>query len=498
MLFNSIDYLFFFPIVLLIYYLIPHKVKHVWLLLASYYFYMCWNAEYALLIFSSTVVTYVCGLALEKIKQAEGKGEAKRRCMKVAVFVTALLNFSVLFYFKYTNFVLYTVKKGFGLLGIHVDIPSFDVLLPVGISFFTFQVVGYVIDVYRNETSAEKNFVRYALFVSFFPKLVSGPIERSENLLNQLKEIKSFNVFRVKSGLLTIAYGLFLKIVIADNISNIINPVFSKVEEYGGMELLVAAILFAFQVYCDFEGYTKMAIGSAELLGYHLLENFRAPYLAISVKDFWRRWHISLTSWFRDYLYIPIGGSKQGKIRKQVNTLIVFLCSGLWHGAAWHYVLWGGLNGLLSVGDDLLTPIKKRWSSCFKMGEKSLMYRTVCRLITFILIDITWVFFRADSVRDAIYILVSVVKDFRFIWFTNGGFATLFLSEREMMIIMLSLLILFLVDYLRERGNNIKTIIFSWNIVFRWMFYWMCFMIILYWGAYGLDYEQKQFIYFQF
>lgn len=340
MVFNSINYLIFFPIVLLVNFILPKRIRYIWLLAASYFFYMCWNAKYALLILASTVITYLCGMALDCVLSVNNKNTSILK--KVILAISLLLNLGILFYFKYTNFILENIEKIFNFLKIECSIPVVDIMLPVGISFFTFQALGYTLDVYRGELKAEKNFFRYALFVSFFPQLVAGPIERSKNLLLQLKKPQDFNVDRAKSGLLTIAYGLIVKIVIADTIASVIDPVFLMPENYKGMEMLFATILFGFQIYCDFNGYTQIAIGSAEMLGYKLNENFDSPYMACSVKDFWRRWHISLTSWFRDYLYIPLGGNRKGKWRKELNTLIVFLCSGLWHGASWHYVIWGG------------------------------------------------------------------------------------------------------------------------------------------------------------
>lgn len=342
MLFNSVSYLIFFPVVVLITFLIPNKIRYIWLLITSYFFYMNWNARYGLLILTTTIITYSCSIGIE-IADEKKNNERSAKIIKKAILTASLFaNFGLLFYFKYTNFMIRTISSLSEMLHANIKMPTYDILLPVGISFFIFQAVGYTIDVYRGDIKAEKNVLRYALFVSFFPQLVAGPIERSENLLTQLRRPTKFNSKKAESGLLTIVYGLFLKIVIADNIARLIDPIFVSIKDYNGMQLFYAVVLFAFQIYCDFEGYSLMAIGSAEILGYKLHINFNAPYLALSVKDFWRRWHISLTSWFRDYLYIPLGGSHKGKVRKQFNTMIVFLCSGLWHGAAWKYVAWGG------------------------------------------------------------------------------------------------------------------------------------------------------------
>ena len=379
-----------------------------------------------------------------------------------------------------------------------VQYSNFDIVLPVGISFFIFQAIGYTIDVYRDDIEAEKNLFRYALFVSFFPQLVAGPIERSKNLLTQLRGDTKFDVDNAKSGLLIMAYGLFMKIAVADNISAVIDPIFSDPDAYSGMSLLFANILFAFQIYCDFNGYTQIAIGSASVLGLKLNQNFSSPYMGNSVKDFWRRWHISLTSWFRDYLYIPLGGSRKGKIRKQFNTMIVFICSGLWHGAAWHYVVWGGLNGFFSILEDILNPFKEKIDKRLSIKTGKFMYKVFQRILTFILIDFAWLFFRAPSFRIALDMLVKIKNDFNIAWLINFDFTSIFSSSYVLMIVMIPLLVVIIIDILLYYGKDIKTIIFNQQIVFRWMIYLGIMLAILYWGRYGTGYEQTQFIYFQF
>lgn len=300
---------------------------------------MAWNAKYGLLILFSTVVTYLTGLIIEYLKR---QLNVQKIYKKVLLSICIILNMGILFYYKYINFLIVNVNAVFRKLAISGKYSTFDIILPVGVSFFVFQTIGYTIDVYRDEIKAEKNFFRYALFVSFFPQLVAGPIERSKNLLAQLRKSEEYNVENIRIGLLTMVFGIVMKVVVADNIAAVIDPVFLTPDNYSGMMLLFATILFAFQIYCDFNGYTQIAIGSARVLGINLNQNFNVPYMGQSIKDFWRRWHISLTSWFTDYLYIPLGGNKKGRIRKQINTMIVFICSGLWHGAAWHYVIWGG------------------------------------------------------------------------------------------------------------------------------------------------------------
>lgn len=497
MLFNSIDYLIFFPIVVMIYFIVPSKAKNIWLLASSYYFYMSWNARYLLLILFATFVTYLCGILLASVHSPGSNAFKTLDIRKIIIGCSLLLTLGLLFYFKYVNFSLNAISQAAKILHLSFEVPAFDIILPVGISFFTFQAIGYIIDVYRKKIPAEKNFIRYALFVSFFPQLVAGPIERSKNLLNQFKGTNSFDTDHVRVGLLTMGYGLFLKIVVADNISLVIDPLFNEPEHYAGMELLMASILFAFQIYCDFEGYTQLAIGSARILGYRLNENFNAPYLASSVKDFWRRWHISLTSWFRDYLYISLGGSRKGRLRKQFNTMIIFLCSGLWHGAAWHFVFWGGLNGFFSVVEDILTPLKQKVFSRLKISENQLGYKVFQRISTFLLIDMTWIFFRV-SLRSGFLILKKIFEDFRLEWFLNIEYSVLFDTPRVMMIIIFSLVIILFMDILKYTGRDAIALILKQQLLFRWFIYWFIFLFLIYWGIYGEGYEQTQFIYFQF
>lgn len=498
MIFNSVEYLVFFPLAAFIYFLIPKKNKYIWLLVCSYYFYMCWNVKYVLLLLTSTLITYFCALFLNAVDRTKLEGKKTGNRKKIIISISLILNLGVLFFFKYTGFALMNVSRILSSLNINIQIPEFDIILPVGISFFTFQALGYIIDVYRGDIKAEKNILRYALFISFFPQLVAGPIERSKNLLMQLHTSTKFDLDKVRSGLLTMAYGLILKIVIADNIALVVDPVFKEPELYAGMELMIATILFAFQVYCDFEGYSKLAIGSAEVLGYKLNDNFKSPYFATSVREFWRRWHISLTSWFKDYLYIPLGGSRKGRIRKHINTMIIFLCSGLWHGAAWHYVAWGGLNGGLCIAEDIIAP-KWNWlKGRLKINESAWMYKLWCRFATLVFIDITMLFFRAGSLGQGLFIFKMILADFRPQWLLGAGYVSMFGEPFRLLVIIFSLGLLAAVDYFRYRGNDIKKLILGQQIVFRWTIYVLMMLIILYWGIYGRDYAQTQFIYFQF
>lgn len=354
--FNSFDFLCFFPIVIAIYFVIPRKTRYLWLLAASYYFYMGWNPKYALLIAFSTVVTYFSGIFIEKINNRisdknETDEEYKKaiRQKKQVVAVSFTVNLLILVFFKYFDFLLGNINGILSRFGISIVEKPFDVLLPVGISFYTFQALSYTMDVYRNEIKAEKNILKYALFVSFFPQLVAGPIERSKNLLKQIETVHTFDLWnyeRITKGLTVMLWGFFQKMVIADRIAILVDNVYDKYWLYGSSALILATILFAFQIYCDFGSYSNIAIGAAEVMGFSLMENFDTPYFSTSIKEFWRRWHISLSTWFRDYLYIPLGGNRKGTFRKYLNLIITFLVSGLWHGASWSFIVWGDTRSL--------------------------------------------------------------------------------------------------------------------------------------------------------
>ena len=330
--FNSIQFMLFLPLVLLVYYVLPDRVKYIWLLICSCFFYMCWNAAYITLIAGSIVVTYACGLWLARLNAAQLTDEERSKKKKAVVALCLVINLGILFFFKYFYFMLDNLNLVLSAVNIPLNRPSFDILLPVGISFYTFQALGYTIDVYRGEIKAERNLLRYALFVSFFPQLVAGPIERSRNLLSQLETPKKFRLENMQEGLYLMLWGFFMKIVIADRIAIFVDQIYGpNYADYGGLTVIAATVLFAVQIYCDFGGYSAIAMGSAKMLGVELMENFNTPYFSRSVAEFWRRWHISLSSWFKDYLYIPLGGNRKGKLRKHLNIMITFAVSGLWH-----------------------------------------------------------------------------------------------------------------------------------------------------------------------
>lgn len=498
MLFNSLDFLIFFPIVVIVYYIFPDKIKYLWLLVTSYYFYMCWNAKYALLILASTIITYVSGLLIEKVKHTN-YDETKQICLKKWVVAGSfIINLGILFYFKYINFAMAIVSQVFAKIHIELNMPVFDIVLPVGISFYTFQALSYTMDVYRDEIYAEKNFFRYALFVSFFPQLVAGPIERSKNLLKQLAVTKKFDFEEAREGLLLMLWGFFLKIVLADRIAIFVDTVYGDYATYAGVYLIVATMLFAVQIYCDFAGYSTIAMGAAKVLRIQLMENFDAPYLATSVADFWRRWHISLTSWFKDYLYIPLGGSRKGKFRKYVNKIIVFLVSGLWHGASFSFVAWGGFNGLFQVIGEILQPARDKAVQILHLNRDSFGHKLIHILGTFILVDFSWIFFRADRFMEAFDIIKSmlIVKN-PWILF-DGSLYVCGLDEKNFRLMLVALVILLFADICKIKGIAIRNIVIKQDYWFRWIFMAVAVAFILTFGMWGPNYNETNFIYFQF
>ena len=498
MLFNSVEFFIFFPIVLIVYFAIPDKIKYLWLLVASYYFYMCWNPKYALLILSSTLVTYLSGLCVEAVKSKCIEEKRKNTLKKIVVALSFSINIGILFYFKYIDFAMHILTKALAKVHIAIDVPVFDVLLPVGISFYTFQALSYTVDVYRGEIYAEKNFFKYALFVSFFPQLVAGPIERSKNLLKQISMPQKFDFDEAREGFLLMLWGLFLKIVLADRIAIFVDTVYGDYNNYAGYYLIVATMLFAVQIYCDFSGYSTIAKGTAKILGIELMENFDAPYLSTSVAEFWRRWHISLTSWFKDYLYIPLGGSKKGKLRKYINILIVFLVSGLWHGADMSFVVWGGLNGVYQIIGDLLQPIRNKMVKLLRLKRVSFGHKFVHVLGTFLLVDFTWVFFRAKNIGEAINI-IKLMFCYKNPWILfDGSIYSAGLNQKNFNIVLIGIMILLFADYIKKMGKQIRKFILNQDYWFRWVLISAFVVVILTFGIWGPNYSETNFIYFQF
>lgn len=500
MLFNSLNFLLFFPITVLIYFVIPRSIKYIWLLIASYYFYMSWNPKYAILIATSTIVTWLTGLVINYLKNRHQKHADLY--LKVCIGFCCIVNLGILIYFKYFGFMIGNLNILLRRFGINIVERPFDIILPVGISFYTFQVLGYIIDVYRENVQVEYNFIKYALFVSFFPQLVAGPIERTGNLLEQINNIPNMKLLdyeRITNGLIYMLYGYFLKMVIADRVSLMVDTVFDSWYLYGTIELVAGAIGFAIQIYCDFSSYSTIAIGAAQIMGFELMENFDAPYFASSIKEFWHRWHISLSTWFRDYLYIPLGGNQCSTRRKYFNLMVTFLASGLWHGANWTYIVWGGIHGMCQIIGEVLRPAKSRIYPCVGIRTDSISYKVGQIIVTFLLTDFAWIFFRAESVGTAIGYISNIFKRWNPWAISDKSLYSIGLSNYEWNVLVSALGVVLIVDgvkklknqridcFLNEQGTLIKGICIGFMILMVGIF-----------GEYGSGFDVKQFIYFQF
>ena len=398
MLFNSIHYLLFFLIVTTSYFNLPYKLRGIFLLFASCYFYMAFIPAYIFILFGLILIDYCAGLLIDR------KGEKFKKPILVASLIS---NLGVLYYFKYFNFLSHNIQHLQSFIGHSTGIkwlPALEIALPIGLSFHTFQSMSYVIEVYKGKQKAEKNLIYYALYVLFFPQMVAGPIERPQNLIHQFRDHHTPDYSRITSGLRIMSWGLFKKMVVADRLALVVNQVYLKPQDYSGWPLLIATVFFSYQIYCDFSGYSDIALGSAKVLGIDLMRNFDRPYAAQSISEFWRRWHISLSTWFRDYFFIPLGGNRVALVRLCFNLLLTFMISGLWHGASWNYVIWGTLNGCYLISEILLIKlIGTRFH--FRIP------RTIKILTTFFLISITWVFFRSNTITDALYILHDMSRN---------------------------------------------------------------------------------------
>jgi len=480
--FKSIEFLYFLPVVTVFYFLLPHRFRWALLLGASYYFYMCWKPEYLLLIVVSTLIDYVVAIRMES-----ARGHGSKRAWLAASLVSGL---GLLFAFKYFNFIADSINGVFELTGIRVDLPFLNVLLPVGISFYTFQKLSYIIDVYRGDRRAERHIGVFALYVAFFPQLVAGPIERSTRLMPQFFEKHRFDYGRVTDGLRLIAWGFFKKLVIADRLAVTVNEVYGAPDEYSGMAVMVATYCFAFQIFCDFSAYSDIAIGSARMLGYELMCNFRQPYLSKSVSEFWRRWHISLSTWFRDYLYIPLGGSRRDSLRVAMNLMIVFVLSGLWHGANWTFFIWGGLHGFLVIVDRLTVgPVFSMESRCRRYGM-GWLFNAVRVFITFNLICVAWLFFRAERVSDAICMLRQVMNlDIGNRYGVGAGMNGLQLIATFGAVCVMEAV------HVLQCGGKGQRLLMRMPFLVRWLLYYLLVVITL---AFGVFNDNAQFIYFQF
>ena len=485
MLYNSYAFLLFFPLVLILVGLIPVRWKNPALLFVSYYFYSCFSRRYCLLLLGCTVVVYLAALGLE------------RRRWVFPVGLAAVLG--VLAVFKYADFALYTLERLLGLAGVESALPRLRLVLPVGISFFTFQAAGYLIDVYRGRYQAERNFVNLALFVSFFPQLLSGPIGRGELLLPQYRCPRKPSFSDLRSGLITLTWGYFLKLVIADRAAILVDTVYAGYVALPGICFVFATLIYGAQIYCDFAGYSAMAVGSARMLGIALPENFRTPYFAQSIQEFWRRWHISLSTWFRDYVYFPLGGSRCARWKTFRNILIVFLLSGLWHGASWSFAVWGLLHGLYQIVGKLTKPAREKALGILGVRTDTGSYRAFRMVVTFLLVDFAWIFFRAEGLGTALDMLRHALTDLRpFALLEAIRLESMGLDGPDFWALCLFLLALLGVDMAKYRGFSFQKWFAEQNWLFRELMLAGLMLLVFIFGIWGNGFDASSFIYFQF
>ena len=488
MLFNSTRFIIFFPIVVGLYFFLPFRLRWLFLLAASYYFYTCWRVEYVALLIASTLVDYFAGLMMGRTDE-----KAARRKYLILSICT---NLALLFSFKYYNFFRESIEIALGALNIGYTLPVSHFLLPIGISFYSFQSMSYTIEVYRGNQKPQRHLGIFALYVAFFPQLVAGPIERAHNLLPQLLLKHRFDYERVANGLKLMTWGFFKKVVIADRLAQLVDPVYADPTQHQGIPLAIATVFFAFQIFCDFSGYTDIAIGAGQVLGIKLMNNFKRPYFATSVTEFWRRWHISLSTWFRDYVYIPLGGNRVAVPRWYANIFIVFLLSGLWHGANWTFLVWGALHATYMVLGRILRPAREKGAALVRLDKVPHLGHGIRIATTFLLVTFAWIFFRANSMSDALYIVRTLPTGWHIVWDLQQLEATIFslgLIKRDFLLVVALIVAMECVHALQARGSVIGFLA-QRPVWIRWSVYSALVWCIFLFGIF----THKEFIYFTF
>ncbi len=480
MLFNSIEFLIFFPVVTILYFSLPHKIRWFLLLVSSCLFYMAFVPKYILILGFTIVIDYFAGIMIDKMK-----GNNKR----IFLIISILANVGILFVFKYFNFFNENVTRVANLLNWNYPISSLSIILPIGLSFHTFQSMSYIIEVYRGKHQPEKHFGIYALYVMYYPQLVAGPIERPQNMLWQFHTEHKFDSKRTVDGLKLMAWGFFKKLVIADNLALVVNAAYKSPDAISGLSLVLATYFFAFQIYCDFSGYTDIARGASRIMGIELMKNFSLPYFSKSISEFWRRWHISLSSWFTDYVYISLGGNRCAKWKWHRNLMIVFLLSGLWHGAAWTYVIWGGLNGFYLVFALWTKELREKIIHTIKLDRFPNIQNAVKVIISFNLICFSWIFFRATSFTSAHYIIKKILTNFSL----NINLGAVGITRYQIVLCICLIAFLLLVQ-LVQRSKRLSDEIAKKPIVLRWGLYYAGLVLFIIFGVF----TTSSFIYFQF
>ena len=482
MLFNSLTFLVFFVVVTGLYFLLPHRFRWFLLLLASCFFYMFFKPVYILILFGTIIIDYYAGIKLEEIQDQKKK--------KFFLILSLIANIGVLVVFKYFNFINENISQVLVHVGVQNPIPFLKILLPIGLSFHTFQAMSYTIEVYRGNQKAERHFGIYALYVMFYPQLVAGPIERPQNIIHQFRIQHNFEYANVSAGLKLMLWGFFKKLVIADRLAIGVDEVYNHLDSYTGIALILATVFFSIQIYCDFSGYSDIAIGAAKIMGFTLMVNFNRPYASRSISEFWTRWHISLSSWFKDYLYIPLGGNRVKVSRLYFNLFIVFMISGLWHGASWTFIIWGALHGIYLITALVTKNIGLRISDFFKKLKLSFLVNAFNIGFVFALITFAWLFFRAKTTHDAFYVVehlldihsINMAKD---IYLNNGQdfFVT-------------SIFVIFFMEVVQYINSNYRNLLFKHpSVIVRWGF---CISLIIMICVFGVYHNDSEFIYFQF
>ena len=489
MIFNSFAFLLFFTVITILYFLIPNRFRWILLWAGSYFFYMQTKANLVLLLAGSTFINFFFS---HRIYRAKNEGQKK-----IFFWASMLINFGLLFVFKYLLFARESLRFLFGIFGADVFSTELYVILPVGISFFTFQAAAYVIDVYRGKIKPVRHYGLFSVFISFFPQLVAGPIERTADLMPQLQKKHTFSMDNLLCGIKIMAIGYFKKIVIADRVSVLVDTVYKSPSSYEGLALCVAALLFAFQIYCDFSGYSDIALGSARILGINLTRNFETPYTSSSIIEVWRRWHVTLSNWFTDYVYIPLGGRGKSKKECYKNKMITFAVSGLWHGASWTYVLWGLANGAFVVLHEVLEPFREKLSKVLHIENAKVILKVLGVIWSFLLMAFAFIFFRADTIKDAFYVISHLFSDLP-MWGTRQYLYTVFsgmgVNFAELAVIVGAILFLMVSEFIAGR-KGVFNALEKRSLGERLVYYIVVILAIMLTGVF---YASGQFIYFQF
>lgn len=471
MIFNSINFIVLFPCIFLLYYAIPArygKARNLFLLVVSYLLYMQWKPVYALILLGVTVVTYLAALKMDSVKRP-----------KALVTAGVLLSLLPLVFFKYFNFINDSLNQALSIAGLHFHLPGLNWPVPIGISFFTFQALGYLWDVYYKRQEAESDFLTYALFISFFPSILSGPINKASLVIPQLKALRpQYDRAKVTEGLKMILWGMFMKVVVADRVALYVDTVLPNYLNYSGVSCFIASVLYTIQIYADFAGYSLMAIGVGKTLGFELTENFRRPYFAVSVTNFWHRWHISLSTWLKDYIYIPMGGSRCSRLRNYWNIFVTFLVSGVWHGANWTFIVWGCMHGICQIIEKMLNQQRCRYGFAGK---------TVKVLITFLVVNFAWIFFRMPTLGDACGVIARIFD-------LSRSHAVFMPTSTDMALMALGVGLLFAKDFLDEFFPSRCRLMENRYALVRWSTAVVTLVLIMLCGVFGAD----QFIYAKF